>query len=48
MEFNRGLDYLKEENLRGDEEPTDMEKFLELTQSLRMNLALSYFKVIFQ
>jgi predicted Zn-dependent protease len=39
------LAYLDEEALRGDEEPRDMEKIMELSQSLRMNLALSYFKM---
>jgi hypothetical protein len=43
--LNRGLAYLDEEALRGDEEPSDMTKIVELSQSLRMNLALSYFKV---
>lgn len=40
----RGLRYFNEENLTGEEEPTDVEKFLELRQALLMNLSLSTFK----
>ncbi len=45
MFSKRGLNFLDEESLRGDEDATDMSKILELTQALRMNLALSYFKM---
>ena len=41
----RGLHYLKEENLKGDEEEEDIKKISELSQALLMNLALSNFKV---
>lgn len=47
ISYRKGINYLLEENLRGDEEPKDLEKILELQQSIRMNLALSYFKVLF-
>jgi len=42
--YKKGLRYFNEENLTGEEEPTDVEKFLELRQALLMNLSLSTFK----
>ena len=45
ISYKKGLNYLDEENLRGDEDEKDMEKIVELAQALRMNLALSNFKM---
>lgn len=39
------MKYFNEENLKGDEEDKDLEKFLEISQALLMNTALSYFKM---
>ena len=45
LNYNRGLKYFDLEYLKGDEEEKDLGKFLELTQALLMNLALSNFKL---
>lgn len=42
--YKKGLKYFDLENLKSDEEQTDLEKFSELKKSLLMNLALSSFK----
>lgn len=42
--YKKGIRYFSEGSLRGDEEEDDLDKFLELSQALLMNTALSFYK----
>ncbi|CAF0749382.1 unnamed protein product [Brachionus calyciflorus] len=43
--YKKGIRYFDENSLKGDEEDQDLKKFLELSQALLMNTALSYYKL---
>lgn len=45
VSYKRALKFLDRENLRSNEEQSDVEKFSEMSLKILMNLSLSYYKI---